>query len=150
MFRHVLVLLLMLVTLPALSAEDPDIRKLMTPEEYAASGLSRLSDDEIDSINRWLVRYTAQDATDMMNTSPAVQEVENAAIRSRIDGEFSGWNGPTRFRLKNGQLWETRSARTYSYSALDPEVEITRNWLGIYRMRILATDRAINVRRVEE
>lgn len=149
MFRHCLTLLLMLVTLPAFSADNPDIRNLMTTEEFAASGLSRLSNDEMDAINRWLVRYTAQDAVEMISTSPAVQEVTQADLRSRIDGEFTGWNGPTRFTLKNGQVWETRSTRRYSYSATDPEVEITRNWMGVYRMRLLDTDKAINVRRVQ-
>ena len=140
---------MVLVTLPALSADDPNIRELMTAEEFAASGLSRLSNAEMDAINRWLVRYTAEDATEMISTSPAVKEIDNAAVSSRIDGAFSGWNGPTRFPLKNGQVWETRSARRYSYSAVDPEVEITKNFLGIFRMRLVDTGRAITVRRIQ-
>jgi|TARA_B110000914_G_scaffold34979_1_gene27891 hypothetical protein len=139
---------MMLATLPALSADDPNIRELMTTQEFAASGLSRLSNDEMDAINRWLARYTAQDAAEMLNSSPAVSEIESAGIKSKIDGEFSGWNGPTRFPLKNGQIWETRSTRRYNYSAVDPEVEITRNFLGIYRMRLVDTGKAINVRRI--
>lgn len=149
MFRHCLALMLMLATLPALAADDPDIRKLMTAEEFAATGLSRLSNDEMDAINRWLVRYTARDAAKMISTSPAVKEIAGAAFRSRIDGEFSGWNGRTRFPLKNGQVWETRSSTRYRYSAIDPEVEITRNFLGQYRMRLVDTGRAIFVRRIQ-
>ena len=149
MFRYCLTLILMLATLPALSAEDPNIRDLMTAEEFAASGLSRLTRDEMEAINRWLVRYTAQDAVEMIDTSPAVQEVSRADLISQIDGEFNGWNGPTRFTLKNGQVYEASSTRRYSYSAVDPEVEITRNWMGIYRMRIVETDKSINVRRIE-
>ena len=133
----------------AIAADNPDIRVLMTAEEFAASGIDHLSDDEIEAINRWLVRYTAQDAEGVMESSPAVQEISNGPIRSVIDGLFNGWDGPTRFRLKNGEVWETSSTRRYSYSAVDPEVEITRNWMGIYRMRILETGRAINVRLVE-
>jgi len=139
---------MMLATLPALSADDRNIRELMTTQEFAASGLSRLSNDEMDAINRWLARYTAQDAAEMLNSSPAVSEIESAGIKSKIDGEFSGWNGPTRFPLKNGQIWETRSTRRYNYSAVDPDVEITRNFLGIYRMRLVDTGKAINVRRI--
>jgi hypothetical protein len=148
MIRYCLALIMMLATLPALSADDPNIRELMTTQEFAASGLSRLSNDEMDAINRWLARYTAQDAAEMLNSSPAVSEIESAGIKSKIDGEFSGWNGPTRFPLKNGQIWETRSTRRYNYSAVDPDVEITRNFLGIYRMLIVDTGRSINVRRV--
>ncbi len=141
--------MLMLATLPALAADDPDIRKLMTEEEFAASGLSRLSNDQMEAINRWLVRYTAGDAAKMISTSPAVQANARADLRSRIDGEFSGWNGTTRFHLKNGQVWETRSSRRYRYSAIDPEVEITRNFLGQYRMRLVDTGQAISVRRIQ-
>ena len=148
MIRYCLALIMMLATLPALSADDPNIRELMTTQEFAASGLSRLSNDEMDAINRWLARYTAQDVAEMLNSSPAVSEIESAGIKSKIDGEFSGWNGPTRFPLKNGQIWETRSTRRYNYSAVDPDVEITRNFLGIYRMRLVDTGKAINVRRI--
>lgn len=149
MIRSLVVLLMSLFTLTAFSAEDPDIRVLMTAEELSASGLDQLSSDEIDVINRWLARYTALDAESVRSASPAVREIENAALRSQIDGQFNGWNGPTRFHLKNGQIWETRSQRRYVYSAVDPEVEITRNWMGIYRMRIVESGQAINVRRVE-
>jgi hypothetical protein len=41
---------MMLTTLPALSADDPDIRKLMTTQEFTASGLSCLSNDEMGTI----------------------------------------------------------------------------------------------------
>ena len=149
MFRYCFALVLMLFTHLVLSAENPDVRELMSAEEFAASGFERLTEDEIAAINRWLVRYTAQDAEVMIDDSPAVKELRSAAIKSRIDGEFSGWNGPTQFRLKNGQTWETRSTRRYSHSAVDPEVEITTNWMGISRMRIVDTDRAIRVRRVD-
>ena len=149
MYRLYLALMLALATLPALAADDPDIRQLMTAEEFATAGLSRLSTEQMDAVNRWLVRYTAEDAAKMIKTSPAVKEIARGDVRSSIDGEFSGWNGPTRFPLKNGQVWETQSSARYSYTATDPEVEIFRTILGQYRMRIVATDRAIMVRRIQ-
>lgn len=149
MIRSCIALLLLLASQSAFSADNPDIRVLMTAEEFAAAGLDRLSDDQLDAINSWLVRYTAQDAEEMLKNSPAVIELDNEDIRSQIDGQFNGWNGPTRFTLKNGQIWETRSTRRYEYSAIDPEVVITTNWMGISRMRIVGTGQAINVRRVQ-
>ena len=148
MFRHCIALLLALATLPAFTADDPDIRELMTAEEFAASGLSRLSNEEFDIVNRWLMRYSSQTVAEMNSTSPAVKEIDSYTIRSRIDGEFTGWNGPTRFPLMNGQVWETKSTRRYSYSGTDPEVEITRNWIGTYRLRLLDTDKSINVKQI--
>lgn len=149
MIRHCFVILMAMAINPILHAQDPDIRQLMTPEELAASGLEKLSNSEIETINNWLIRYTVEDAEEMLESNPVVQEADNEDIVSRIDGAFNGWNGPTRFRLQNGQVWETNSMRTYSYSAVDPEVTISRNWMGVYRMRIVETGRAINVRRVQ-
>lgn len=148
MFRHCLALLLVLATLSVSSADDLDIRELMTAEEFAASGLDRLSNEEFDVVNRWLMRYSGQTVAEINSTTSALRDSDSYTIRSRIDGEFTGWNGPTRFPLKNGQLWETKSTRRYSYSAVDPEVEITRNWLGTYKMRLVDTDKSIYVKRV--
>jgi hypothetical protein len=50
MIRHSLALIMMLTTLPALSADDPDIRELMTMQVFTASGLSCLSNDEMGTI----------------------------------------------------------------------------------------------------
>ena len=94
MFRYCFALILMLFTHLALSAENPDVRELMTAEEFAASGFGRLSADEIAAINRWLVRYTAQDAEVMIDDSPAVRELSNANIKSRIDGEIQRLEWP--------------------------------------------------------
>ena len=146
--KAAVVLLFALFAMPSFSADDPEIQKLMTEEEFSASGLGKLSKAELDVINRWLIRYTAEDAPEMLTSSPAVKEIEESDIESQIDGAFSGWNGPTQFPLKNGQLWETQSTRQYSYSAVDPEVIITRNFIGTYRMRIVETGKAISVRRV--
>ena len=148
MIRHGLALIMMLATLPALSADDPNIRELMTTQEFAASGLSRLSNEGFDIVNRWLMRYSSQTVDEINSTSPAAEEIDSYTIRSRIDGEFTGWNGPTRFPLKNGQVWETNSTRHYSYPGTDPEVEITRNWIGSYRMRLLDTGKSINVKQI--
>ena len=149
MYRHCITLLLALATLPALSADNPDIRELMTSEEFAASGLNRLSDEEFNVVNSWLTRFLGQAAAERNSASVVLKGIDSYTIRSRFDGEFTGWDGPTRFPLKNGQVWETKSTRRYSYSAIDPEVEITRNWIGTYKMRILDTDKAINVKRIQ-
>jgi hypothetical protein len=104
MFRHSLFLLLALASFLLFSANDPDIRQLMTTEEFAASGLGGLSEVEIGVINRWLVRYIAEDVAKVFDTSPAVREVDEAGVSGRVDDQFSGWNGATQFRLKNGQV----------------------------------------------
>lgn len=149
MFRPHTALLLALATLPAFAADEPDIRELMTAEEFAASGLSRLSDEEFEVVNRWLLRYSGQQAEEESRELFGTTAATTDTIKSRIDGEFTGLNGPARFTLKNGQVWETSSTRRFSYFAIDPEVEITRNWLGSHRMHILGSDKSIAVKRVQ-
>jgi len=51
MIRHSLALIMTLTTLPVLSADDSDIRELMITQEFTASGLSCLSNDEMGTIN---------------------------------------------------------------------------------------------------
>ncbi len=147
--RHYILLLFTLTSLSAIAAENLDIRELMTAEEFAASGLGDLSEDQLAALNRWLERFQADEAADVLSENSSEDRDTQATFRSRIDGEFSGWNGPTRFVLQNGQVWETRSTRRYDYSAVNPEMEFTRNWLGQYRMRVVDTGRSIAVRRVE-
>lgn len=149
MFRHSIALLVVLATVPAFSADEPNIRQLMTAEEFAASGLGRLSDEELDVVNRWLMRFSGQVAEEVSIAIPEATEIDGDTITSRIDGAFTGWDGRTRFPLQNGQVWETNGTRRYSYSATDPEVVITRNFLGTWRMRLVETGKAIYVKRIQ-
>lgn len=149
MLQRLLIFITIALSLPGLAADDPDIRQLMTAQEFKAAGLDNLSTEQIVALNRWLVRYTAQDAKAVMKTSPAVKKTAEATISSRIDGQFNGWNGKTRFRLQNGQVWETRYDRRYRYSSMNPEVEITKNMLGFHSLKVVETGRSIGVKRIK-
>lgn len=69
-------------------------------------------------------------------------------IRARIVGEFTGWDGKTRFVLDNGQVWRQSTPGVYRHKATDPEVTITRAAIG-YKLRLVSTRRSVNVRRVK-
>lgn len=74
---------------------------------------------------------------------PASGEV----IESRIDGEFTGWDGETIFKLRNGQIWQQVSyAYKYKY-AYSPEVLIYKSG-SVYKMRVDGVDGEITVRRL--
>jgi len=75
--------------------------------------------------------------------SPGTADV----IESRIDGEFSGWEGETIFKLQNGQVWQ-QSSYAYKYKyAYSPEVLIYRSG-SVYKMRVNGVDGEIAVRRL--
>jgi hypothetical protein len=146
--RFALGLLIAWVTLAAV-ADAPKVQDLMTPEEFKASGLDKLSPAELGALNAWLLRFTAHEAPVVRQTSPEVKrevaESKPMVIRSKINGEFDGWSGKTLFRLKNGQVWKQRLSGTYRVHLVDPEVEIEQRMLGFYWMKILATGRSVGV-----
>ena len=151
---HLVLLFALTATLPAAAANNtPDVRQLMTPEEFRAAGLERLSPAEIEALNRWVVRYTARDAPEVRLRSVEVREeiekVDATGIRTRIAGEFRGWDGSTVFRLENGQTWKQRLPGRWFHRAQSPEVELRKNMMGYWVMRLVEADRAIGVSRVD-
>jgi len=130
-------------------AEDrfPGIEKLMDDDEFRATGLHRLTDEELEALDRWLVRYTAGDAELLLESNAEVREAKKEyEVRSRIVGDFDGWSGETVFQLENGQVWEQRLDGRYSYQGPpNPEVIIDRNWLGFYRMTVVPTGKRVGV-----
>jgi hypothetical protein len=136
-----------------MAGENPDVRSLMTPEEFSAAGLEKLSPAEIEALNRWVVRYTAGEAPEMRAHSEVVRQeierVDSAVIRTRIVGEFRGWYGDTVFRLENGQTWKQRLSGKWYHRADSPEVELSKNMMGYWVLRVVGADRSVGVVRVD-
>ena len=73
--------------------------------------------------------------------------VQDSVIESQIDGEFSGWNGETIFKLRNGQIWQQSSyAYTYHY-AYAPKVVIYQSSAG-YKMHVDGVSTEISVQQL--
>jgi len=135
-------------------AGSPDVRDLMTDEEYAAAGLEKLDDAEIDALNRWLLRFSVREAPEVRRSKDEtvqaeVAKAEEEGIRTRIVGEFRGWSGDTVFRLENGQVWRQRLPGRWFYRADSPEVVLKKNAVGYWVLRIVAADRGVGVTRLE-
>ncbi len=79
----------------------------------------------------------------------ARQEVDQ--ITSSIDGTFDGWEGRTRFKLANGQIWEVRRRNSLrSYRAVEnPEVIVRKNGMGFYIMEVPSVNARVPVTRVD-
>lgn len=122
----------------------------MTPEEFARSGVTKLSDSERAVLEAWITRYAAGRAEDpsVLPEKDAAQKIER--IDARILGDFSGWSGQTVFMLDNGQVWHQRLPGKYRYSGPpNPAVVISKNFLGFYVLTIGDTNRGIGVERVK-
>ena len=139
--------------LPGAWAADkpfPGIRQLMSPEEFTASGLDKLSDKELEALDDWLLLYTAGEAAILREDNKEVRKAaKETEILSRIQGDFSGWSGETVFRLENGQVWRQRLQGKYRYRGPpNPEVKIHRNFLGFYMMTLVDSGKSIGVKLV--
>jgi hypothetical protein len=82
--------------------------------------------------------------------SPGTQ-VEFGEIESRIDGEFTGWEGHTIFTLENGSRWRVaNSGGYYSPAVSHPKVKVFPAALGGFWLRIEGVNPRVKVMPVEQ
>src|SRR5689334_11185258 len=114
----------------------------MTVAEFKATGLAKLSPEELVQLNLWLNRYALrifEAASKPPSSSSATETSTQNVIESQMDGEFNGWDGETIFKLANGQIWQQSSyAYTYHY-AYRPKVLIFRSG-SLYKLKVDGVD----------
>ena len=135
----------------------PGVKKVLTPEQYAAAGLGKLSPDEQARLDEALKGYFSG-ATAKVAERAASQAVDRAVkekrveaptlIESHIVGTFTGWNNRTVFVLDNGQRWKPvdSNSRASFPPAENPQIYIVRDVFG-YKMAILGGT-TVRVRRL--
>ncbi len=130
-------------------AEDfPGMKQALTPEQYSASGLSKLSPEEQQKLDGYLRGYftgatqrvveKAVEKAKVVAVDQAVKENKvrpPEVIQSRIVGTVNGWKSGKIFVLENGQHWKVTDEDRYFRAVQDPEVFIVRDFLS-YRMTI--------------
>ncbi len=87
------------------------IQQMMTPEEFKAAGLSKLSPDELQKLDAWLQGYrqvTEQKAEKKATARASRTKMD--LIVSRVDGQFNGLTGRTIIRLEDGTVWKQANA----------------------------------------
>lgn len=142
----VLSLLVLSSTLANAGGDFPGIQKLMTEEQYRAAGLGKLTEEERNVLNQWLIGYTAVEAQVVAATSEAVREAEEVhEIHANVITPFRGWDGDTVFYLDNGQVWRQRLKGRFRYDGSDTRVVIKKNFLGFYKLLHVATGRGVGV-----
>src|SRR5438552_6734325 len=87
--------------------EEGSIKQAMSPEEFHRAGLDKLSDAELQNLDRWLRgdrEKTAKKAA--AKTSKARMDL----IVSRVNGSFPGLSGGTVIHLEDGTAWKQANA----------------------------------------
>src|SRR6266496_2570577 len=95
-------LVVMLVAIGAVSSAQvkqqaakalPSVKKLMSHDDFTKTGLTKLTEEEIKSLDEWLQNYTQEIAKAVAAKSGA--EASGDVIETHIDGDFEGWDGET-------------------------------------------------------
>lgn len=146
--------------------EFPEVKDLMSDDEFRLTGMDKLNPEELQNLKVWLQIYTERDAEFLRSitdiASPLESEVTDVTgkqkvgvlalttdIRSIIPGDFLGWTGNTKFVLANGQVWQQRGKARYRFKGIDPEVIIRKNILGFYVMEFPSVSRKVKVTRIQ-
>ena len=120
------------------------IKEMMSPEEFKAAGLNKLSGDELQKLDAWLQGYrqVTEQAAEKKATAKASAEshAKMDLLVSRVDGQFNGLTGRTIIRLEDGTVWKQANAEDrYRAKVTDhPAAAVIHGVFG-YKMRIEGT-----------
>jgi hypothetical protein len=105
----------MLTCLEPAQAAKPEmsgsIQEMMSPEEFKAAGLNKLSPDELQKLDAWLQGY--RQVTEQKAEKKATARAERTKLDvlvSRVDGMLNGLTGHTIIRLEDGTVWKQANA----------------------------------------
>jgi hypothetical protein len=118
---------------------------LMSPDDIEATGIRNLSAAQLDALSVWLENYRIDAQRLALMEYIEGDSVKEAAVESRIDGDFDGWEGATVFRLENGQIWQQTSPSARYYFARNPRVTISA---APHRLRVEGMAYEVAVRRL--
>ena len=125
-------------------SQTPPIEQQMTPEEFKAAGLDKLTPEELAHLNTWLGRTITQQ-TQQAAEKAAVQATEKVKRESRgffdfgsdepinahLAGNFRGFGKGTTYTLDNGQVWQqVDEAELPGIRLTNPEVNIKPAMVG--------------------
>jgi hypothetical protein len=129
------------------------VQELMTPDEFRAAGLDKLTEDELQHLDAWLQGYrqTTEKRVSEQVEKKANEEIKKATeqakarapklmvdrVVSRVDGTLGGLTGRTVIKLEDGTVWKQANIDDrYQPQVRDhPMVSVSHSAFG-YKMRV--------------
>jgi hypothetical protein len=151
-------LLLLVLFTPALAGAQQfsSLEERMSSADFAAAGLDKLSPEELARLNEWLRGNVGASAGAAAVASREDrigfrEEMVTGVVVSQIDGTFTGWTGKTRFRLKNGQVWQQidTDARFGGVELDSPGVRIEPGLFGSWMLKVDGYNSQVRVKRLD-
>lgn len=168
-FLRAVLLSLFLFALPTISLADEttkeNLEEQMSPEQFFASGLNKLSPEELATLNAFIQGKIEQTTKEVTKT--AVEEHQKNSvgfmsgmfggestpdINSNIVGLFKGWKGKTRVTLANGQVWEQKSRTAELVGGVrveSPNITISQGVLSAWWAKIDGYNTKVKVKRIK-
>jgi hypothetical protein len=148
MNRLLLILALLLATTPfafGQNSDFPGVQKAMTPEQLAATGMTKLTPAEREKLDQFIRSYVGvsnKRAAEVAAATAVERAVRQNKVRppdvteSRMVHDYKGYNSKTIITLENGQKWKPASGDEEPNPTVSrPAVVILRDSFG-YKMFI--------------
>lgn len=129
------------------------LQQRMSPEEFKAAGLDKLSPDELNNLDNWLSGHgkVVTKVVDQSGKPVFYPSSEKAGpVQAHVQGHFTGFNGQSQFTLDNGQVWQQADGTKVSCLSSDnPKVAIRRSLMGNWMMAVDGCSDNATVKRVK-
>ena len=144
-------LLALLCGLPAQAQQAAGLQQRMSPSEFKAAGLDKLSPQQLANLDSWLASH-GKVVTKMVSADGQPVFYANESKRRPIDahivGHFGGWSGHNLVTLDNGQQWQQiGSDQPYCGASDNPAVKIKPSLFGNWLMVVHGCNDSVHVRR---
>lgn len=128
------------------------LQQRMSPTEFKAAGLDKLSADELKNLDDWLSGH-GKVITKVVDSSgkPVFypESGKRTVITAHLKGSFDGFGENMQYPLDNGQLWKQAGSGSYTCPHADnPTVTIKPMMMGNWLMYVEGCPNSISVKRV--
>lgn len=156
-------LLCSLLICSSVAAVESQLLSSLPEEQFRAAGLHKLTPAELATLEALIAdRKAAPEVAAPAKTGPkwfqamvTLSEVADRpeaaeALESQLVGEFSGWEGKSVFRLKNGQIWQQNDTSTRAERPrMEPKVRIFPGLLGAYWLEVEGIKQRVKVKPIK-
>lgn len=147
-------MLALLLSGTAAARPAQNIQDSMNAADFKATGLDKLTPQELARLNEWLQGHHASAAgsgrPDEDRRGFKEETADRERITSRIVGEFRGWSGNGEFVLENGQVWRQSGAgQLVGVRMTNPAVTIIPGVFGSWRLKVEGYNSSVDVERIK-
>ena len=124
--------------------EDDPLDRLLSKDQQVKLGVTTMRPDQRELLRKVLANsfrqgYETGKRDGLLPGAQTPVAQPNQVIESRVDGDFSGWEGETIVKLTNGQIWQQTEFHYVRRFASMPDAHIYPS-NGGYKMKIEGID----------